>query len=129
MGEYKKGKIQLMVIIALLLSVSIITILFTNMWTGTGDISKQLIRLSLTIALCYFLYKGKKWAKNITVFLLGISVLFGMLVILIFLTNPFLVIVMLIYTSVYVACLIMLSASKHINEYFIQKNTIEIEYQ
>lgn len=69
----KKRTIQISISILL---VSIHTIYFYHAVREDFDISKfstQIIRFSLTVTLLYFLYKGHKWAKIISLILFSLG--------------------------------------------------------
>jgi len=69
MEEVKKGRGLVLSVIGATIAIALFTDI--NYWIviGFGDIARQIIRFSLTVLLCYFLYKGHKWAKVITIIL------------------------------------------------------------
>lgn len=58
-----------------LVAVAVFTIGFYLLLIGSAKLPGQLVRLSLTIALAYFLIQGRSWARWVTVCLLILAVL------------------------------------------------------
>lgn len=122
MNDYLIGKKQVAIICGLVLGVELFTILLTNLLGPGGDLIQQGIRLALTMVLCYFLYRGKKWAKVIVIILFGLAtVLTGIAGISMILVNLLGGLFLLLYTAVYCYCIVMLLRSAKIAEYFRQE--------
>lgn len=117
MENVQKGRKQIITIIALTLAVSIFTILFTNLVSETGRFVVQIIRFYLTSLLCYFLYKGKNWARILMIILLGIAALISIIGIVSFIISPILGAVSLLYGSIYGYISYTLIKSKDIKKY------------
>lgn len=117
MENVQKGRKQIITIIALTLAVSIFTIIFTNLVSETGRFVVQIIRFYLTLLLCYFLYKGKNWARILMIILLGIATLISIIGIISFIISPILGAVSLLYGSIYGYISYMLIKSKDIKRY------------
>ncbi|MCL7762214.1 hypothetical protein MPF19_02215 [Polaribacter sp. Z014] len=102
----KKRTIQISISILL---VSLHTIYFYHSAKDEFDTSKfmtQMIRFSLTVALLYFLYKGQKWAKIVSIILFSLGTLgavFGFFAIDANIINkiPFLVMIFVYATAIY----------------------------
>jgi len=74
----KQGKQRTIGVAISMLSVSLIGIILyhvSNSDIGSTKVLSQIIRFSLTIALLVEAYKGKKWAKVVTIILAGLAVL------------------------------------------------------
>ena len=53
--------------------ISILTIVMFNIVQGTGRLPQQLVRFWFTLALCYFLVRGRPWARWISIVLFLIA--------------------------------------------------------
>mgnify|MGYP000044141909 CR=1 FL=1 len=74
----KQGKQRTIGVAISMLTVSLIGIILYHVSNSDVDSIKvlsQIIRFSLTIALLVEAYKGKKWAKVVTIILAGLAVL------------------------------------------------------
>lgn len=70
----KKGQKQTIQVSISILLVSVNTIYSYISKLGTDRILEQGIRFILTVALLVVLYKGKKWARVVALFLFGIAI-------------------------------------------------------
>ncbi|UUC44577.1 hypothetical protein [Flavobacterium cerinum] len=70
----KKGQKQTIQVSISILLVSVNTIYSYISKLGTDRILEQGIRFVLTVALLVVLYKGKKWARVVALFLFGIAI-------------------------------------------------------
>ena len=64
------------IVIAVILAIvglSLLTIVSFTSFRGTERLPQQIVRFLLTIALCYFLYRGANWARWVTVVLCGLG--------------------------------------------------------
>ena len=123
MENYEKGRTQIKIIIGLMLGLSIITIFVTNIMAGTGELLTHVIRFTLTVLLCYFLYNGKNWARIVIIILSGLATVSGAYGTMLFLSQNFFgVMIFLVYTVVYGYNTITLFSSKYVKEYMSQSN-------
>jgi len=76
-----KGRKILFVLICIMLGIDGINLLLDLVTFNFGSVLTGLVRLTLSIVLYYFLYKGYGLAKLITVILLLISIVFGLVLI------------------------------------------------
>jgi hypothetical protein len=77
----QRGKAMTIRLFASCLLISIYIIVTYNILVPhveTKKILQQIIRFCITVAFMYFIFKGKKWAKDIFSVLLGLGVIFGM---------------------------------------------------
>ena len=71
--QIKRGRRLLLTIIALMLAISLATIVFYNTVVGPERVTQQIVRFALTALLSFFLYKGHGWARWVTVLLTAIA--------------------------------------------------------
>jgi hypothetical protein len=102
----KKRTIQISISILL---VSIHTIYFYHSVREDFDTSKfttQLLRFTFTVALLYFLYKGQKWAKIVSIILFSLGTIGAIVGLFLVETNiinkiPFLVMIFVYSIAIY----------------------------
>ena len=127
METYHKGKKQIMIIIGLMIAISFLTIILTIL-VGDKDFKTQIGNLILTATLCYFLYKGKRWARIVTIVLLGLGTILGVFIAFQLklpfnlIITPILQYFILTEIIAYGYCFITLFTSRHIKEFIRQKN-------
>ncbi len=77
-GLIKTGKRRTILVSISILLISIITIFFYHSVRAEIDPKKlvqQIIRFSLTVGLLVMVYKGKKWARTISLILFSLAIL------------------------------------------------------
>ncbi|HOQ01685.1 MAG TPA: hypothetical protein PK604_12885 [Acetivibrio clariflavus] len=79
--KIEKGRKILLVLIGIMLGIDGIYLLLDLVTFNFGSILTGLVRLTLSIVLYYYLYKGYGVAKVITVILLIISIVLGLVTI------------------------------------------------
>jgi hypothetical protein len=69
----ERGRKLLIINIALVLTISVATIAFYASNVGTGRLPTQVVRLLITIGLCWGLYRGSKVARYLMAVLLSLG--------------------------------------------------------
>lgn len=118
MGNVEKGKKLFLTMAAVLLSISLVSALIHSFSQGVFEIIKGIIRTGVEGMLIYYIFKGKKWAKNTMIILLSIAILFVGLI-LIFVSKNILFIILFLadFGSIYV-----LTFSQSVKEYLQSVN-------
>lgn len=122
-----KGKKLLIISIVTVLALSfIITALISGLYYNAGQIGEAnheliqgIIRFALSCLLFYFVYKGHRWAKIVTLVLFGFSGIAGM--IMSFTISMYL----LILAIVYIGCFVIL-LSKPVTAYMDYKRNGDV---
>lgn len=106
-----KGKKLLIISIITVLSISFLTTAFISaLYYNAGQIGEAnheliqgIIRFALSCLLFFFVYKGHRWAKIVTLILLGISGIAGL--IMSFTISMYLLILAIVYVGLFVVLL------------------------
>ncbi|WP_339833632.1 hypothetical protein [uncultured Flavobacterium sp.] len=129
----KSGKMKTILLAISILLISIHTIYFYHSIRPefeTKKIIQQIIRFSLTFALLYFVYVGKKWAKNISIILFSIGLLGAIYA---FSSNEELPLILktpfIVMTLVYSIAIYHFAFSKSFKAFFEYQNNKEIYKQ
>lgn len=67
------GKKLVVRVVVIALAISVVTIVTFNVILGSGRLPQQLVRFALTLALCFFLVRGRPWARWVSVALFLIA--------------------------------------------------------
>lgn len=129
----KSGKIKTILLAISILLISIHTIYFYHSIRPEFETKKfiqQIIRFSLTFALLYYVYIGKKWAKNISIILFSIGLLGAIYA---FSSNEELPLILktsfIVMTLVYSIAIYHFAFSKSFKAFFEYQNNKEIYKQ
>ena len=124
----KLGRKRTLQISASILLVSIHTIYFYHAVRPEIDSSKlitQVIRFLLTVGLLYLLYKGKSWAKNLSLILFSLATL-GALVGLAAISSPIVnKIPLMVMIFVYSMAIYHFGFSASYKAFFLHQNNLE----
>lgn len=77
--ELDRGRKITLIIICSIIAISIFSIVFQNVVSGTEKIPQQAVRFILTLVLSYYLYKGANAARIIAVILYLIAGVLGII--------------------------------------------------
>ena len=71
--EYGRRVVLVIIISSLAISVISNLFIFLTAEPGTQRIGQQLVRMSMGVALCFFLYRGANWARLLAGFIFAIA--------------------------------------------------------
>lgn len=111
-----RGKRMVIGIISVMLGVSFLSISFYIFSVGFQDIFSQVVRFIFSCLLCYYMYKGQKWARIIIIVLSMIAALTSLLFTLNSI-NLSVGIVLFLYFIIYGIISVLLISSKSIKSY------------
>lgn len=113
-----KGKRTLQLIIGVLISISVLSIISQILAVGPFKLLSQIIRLALNIGLCFYMYKGHRWARAIIIILSLLTVLYSGYALILLYTMTSRALLMLPFMVAYGAIAYLLIFSKSIKAYF-----------
>jgi hypothetical protein len=101
-SDLPRGRTKVLLAIACMVVPNLVIIAFWLTMAGPVLLARQLVRLALELVLAFFIYRGARWARWLTVVLLGLG---GLLALLAF--EP----TMLLLTGVYALAIWLLFAA------------------
>ena len=116
--ELNRGRKIVVIIIIATIATSLLSIILSNIFTGSGKLPKQAIRFILTLILSYFLFKGVGAARIIASVLYTIGAMGGILGGISLIVNSPIGLMVLIPGIVYAICAMVLIFSVPVKQFF-----------
>jgi len=117
-SEADRGQKIVLGVIVVLLTISALEIVTSNLATGMENLLQQLGRFSLTVLLSLFLYRGAGWARWVAIVLASLAGVGWIVAVVALSPGPIAGFLLLVMGAVYLGCSVILLRNAAVNLHF-----------